>query len=132
MDKKVIQDAVEMTKNISANDILVPLQLEESELTPYPKVEYDVIMHYKLDKLIKDVNKKLEQWWQTKWWIQVSNWASVMYYQTLIRRNVDCGPEPEMPSENSKAGGQGLEPLHMPGLENEPDLYEDVEKDADK
>ena len=55
-----------------------------------------------------------------------------MYYQTLIRRNVDFGPEPEMPSENSKAGGQGLEPLHMSGLENEPDLYEDVEKDADK
>lgn len=43
------------------SDVLVPLQLEESELAPYPKIEYDVIMHYKLDKLIKDVNKRLEQ-----------------------------------------------------------------------
>lgn len=118
-DEKIIQDAVEMTKDIPANDILVPLQLEESELTPYPKVEYDVIMHYKLDKLIKDVNKKLEQWWQTKWWIQVSNWASVMYYQTLIRWNVDGGLKPEMPCENSEAGTMG--PIAAPLQEDDLD-----------
>lgn len=111
-------------------DVLVPLQLEESELAPYPKIEYDVIMHYKLDKLIKDVNKRLEQWRQTEWWIQVSNWASVMYYQTLVRRNVDSGAETEMPSQNPEADTQGSQPLYIPGLEDEPDLYEDVTEDA--
>ena len=116
MNKKIIKDAAEMTKGIPAKDILVPMQLEEdTELTPYPAVEYDVIMHYKLDKLIKDVNAKLEQWWQTEWWIQVSNWASVMYYQTLIRWNVDWDKT-----------------IHIPGLEDEPDLYEDIDGDGDK
>ena len=111
--EEIIKEAVEMTKDIPAKDVLVPMQSEETDLTPYPAIEYDVIMHYKLDKLIKDVNTRLEQWWQTEWWIQVSNWASVMYYQTLIRRNVDKG-------------------LDIPGLEDEPDLYEDVEGDVDE
>lgn len=115
-------------------DVLVPLQLEETNLTPYPEVEYDVIMHYKLDKLIKDVNKRLEQWRQTEWWIQVSNWASVMYYQTLIRRNVDGGAETEMPSQNSEDECLGSQagPLWegISFLNDEPDLYEDVTEDA--
>lgn len=113
---------------MATTDVLVPLQQEDGNLTPLPKIEYDVIMHYKLDKLIKDVNTRLEQWRQTKWWIQVSNWASIMYYQTLIRQNVDCGPKPEMPSENSENEHQGTEPIHIPSLEDEPDLYEDKEK----
>ena len=77
--KKIIDEAIELMENIPSidrnvsennfgdgitclnGDVLVPLQSEEGELAPYPKVEYDVIMHYKLDKLIKDVNAKLEQ-----------------------------------------------------------------------
>lgn len=117
------------TENTPATDILVPLQQGEENLTPLPKIEYDVIMHYKLDKLIKDVNTRLEQWRQTEWWIQVSNGASIMYYQTLIRWNVDSDEKPEMPSQNSEAGNVGPKPLNIPELEDEPDLYEDVWKD---
>jgi hypothetical protein len=32
-----------------------------------------------------------------------------------------------MPSENSETGGLGPKPLYIPGLEDEPDLYEDIE-----
>lgn len=53
-----------------------------------------------------------------------------MYYQTLVRRNVDSGAETEMPSQNSEADTQGSQPLYIPGLEDEPDLYEDVTEDA--
>ena len=35
-----------------------------------------------------------------------------------------------MPSENSKAGTMGPQPLSIPGLEEEEDLYEDITKDA--
>lgn len=59
--KDIIKEAMEMTKGIPAKDVLVPMQSEETDLTPYPAIEYDVIMHYKLDKLIKDVNTRLEQ-----------------------------------------------------------------------
>ena len=72
-----------------AKDVLVPLQTEEKELAPYPKIEYDVLTHYKLDKLIRDVNKRMEQGRQTKWGIQVSTWGSTMYYQAMVRWNVD-------------------------------------------
>lgn len=47
----------------------------------------------------------------------------------MERWNVDIAPEPEMPSEKSEAGCQGTEPLRIPGLEDEPDLYEDINKD---
>jgi len=47
-------------------DVLVPLQTEEKELAPYPAIEYDVLMHTNLDKLIRDVNNRLEQGRQTE------------------------------------------------------------------
>jgi len=31
-----------------------------------------------------------------------------------------------MPCENSEAGALGPKPLYIPGLEDEPDLYEDT------
>ena len=123
MEEKIINDW---------KDILVPLQLEEKELTPYPEVEYKVIEANTMDKLIRDVNNHLKNGRQTEWGVVVSSGQLSRFYQAMIRWNVDCGTKPEMPSENSKAGCQGTEPLHMPGLENEPDLYEDVEKDADR
>jgi hypothetical protein len=46
----------------------------------------------------------------------------------MIRWNVDAnvGLKPEMPCENSEAGALGTKPLYIPGLEDEPDLYEDT------
>ncbi len=41
----------------------------------------------------------------------------------------DFGLESEMPIENSEVGTMGPKPLYIPGLEDEPDLYEDIEKD---
>lgn len=130
VDEKVIQDAVEMTKDIPANDILVPLQLEENELAPYPKVEYMVIEATSIEKVVRDVNTQLGNGWQTEWGITVANWPVTKFYQTMIRRNVDGGAETEMPSQNSEDGTMGPKPLYIPGLEDEPDLYEDIEEDA--
>ena len=59
------------------------------------------------------------------------------FYQTLERRvikpedkealeEVKNGLKSEMPSENSEAGAMGSKGLSIPGLENEPDLYEDL------
>lgn len=132
MEEKIIDEAIQMTKSIPWGDVLVPLQLEEKELTPYPEVEYKVIEANTMDKLIRDVNNHLKNGRQTEWGVVVSSGQLSRFYQAMIRWNVDCGTKPEMPSENSKAGGQGTEPLHMPGLENEPDLYEDVNEDADR
>ena len=115
-----------MTKNITkreqimngstvVEDVLVPLQTEEKELAPYPAIEYDVLMHTNLDKLIRDVNNRLEQGRQTEWGIQVVAWPMTTYYQSRIRWNVDL--------EEDKV-------IHISGLENEPDLYDDVTEDG--
>lgn len=48
----------------------------------------------------------------------------------MERRNVDGDEKPEMPSQNSEADTVSPKPLDIPGLEDEPDLYEDIEKDA--
>lgn len=110
-------------------DILVPLAQEEKELAPFPQVEYTIVEAPTMDKLVRDVNTHLANGRVCDGGVQISGGPIARFYQSMERRNVDCGPEPEMPSENSKAGGQGPEPLHIPGLENEPDLYEDVEKE---
>ena len=132
VDKEIIDEAVDMVKDIPAEDVLTPLQLEETELTPFPEIEYKIIESTSMDKLVRDVNNHLKNGWQTEWGIQVASGNISKFYQSMIRWNVDAniGPKPEMPSENSKAGYQGTEPLHMPGLEDEPDLYEDVTEDA--
>jgi hypothetical protein len=59
VNKKTIETAMEMTKDIPAKDILVPLQLEEEDLTPYPNVEYDVVVETTLDKFNRKVNQML-------------------------------------------------------------------------
>ena len=132
MEEKIINEAIEMTKEVPWKDVLVPLAQEEKEVCPYPQVEYKIIEAPTMDKLVRDVNTHLANGRVCDGGVQVSNGPIARFYQSMERRNVDCRPEPEMPSKNSKAGGQGSEPLHMPGLENEEDLYEDIEKDADE
>lgn len=123
MEEKIINDW---------KDILVPLAQEEKEVYPYPQVEYTIVEAPTMDKLVRDVNTHLANGRVCDGGVQISSGPIARFYQSMERRNVDCRPEPEMPSENSKAGGQGPEPLHMPGLENEPDLYEDVNEDANR
>lgn len=114
MEKKIISDAIEMTKEIPWKDVLVPAPQEEVS-TPYPKVEYKIIESPTMDKLVRDVNIHLENGWVCDGWVQVSNGTSTRFYQSMERwvatEDVD-------------------NVIHIPGLENEPDLYEDIEKDA--
>lgn len=131
VSKEIVADAMEMTKDIPANDVLVPLQLEETELAPYPEIEYMIIEAGSIEKVVRDVNTQLQNGWQTEWGIQVINAGTWnRYYQSMIRWNVDGGLKPEMPCKNSEAGAMGPKPLYIPGLEDEPDLYEDITEDA--
>lgn len=75
VEKKIIDTAIELTKNIpptdgnvsendfdngttcNNGDVLVPLQLEESDLTPYPKSEYEVVVEQDLDKFNRKINQ---------------------------------------------------------------------------
>lgn len=134
VDKKTIETATEMTKGIPWKDVLVPLMQEEKELTPYPQVEYKVIEGNTMDKLTRDVNSHLQNGRQTEWWVQVVSGVSTRFYQSMIRWNIDANidAKPEMPSKNSEAGTMGPKPLDIPGLEDEEDLYEDIEKDAEQ
>lgn len=114
MEKKIISDVIEMTKGIPWKDVLVPAPQEEVS-TPYPKVEYKIIESPTMDKLVRDVNIHLGNGWVCDGWVQVSNGTSTRFYQSMERwvatEDVD-------------------NVIHIPGLENEPDLYEDIEKDA--
>lgn len=129
----MIKEAIELTKAIPGSDILTPLSQEDNNLTPYPEIEFDVVVEPTVDKFKNKINSMSQNWRQAEWWMNVIQTVSgVRFYQLMCRWNVDAnfGPEPEMPSKKSEAGCQGPESLHIPGLENEPDLYEDVEKDA--
>lgn len=114
MEKKIIDEAIEMTKGIPWKDVLVPAPQEEVS-TPYPKVEYKIIESPTMDKLVRDVNIHLENGWVCDGWVQVSNGTSTRFYQSMERWVVTEDVD---------------RVLHIPGLENEPDLYEDIEKDA--
>lgn len=134
MEKKIIDEAIEMTKGIPWKDVLVPMPQEEVS-TPYPKVEYKIIESPTMDKLVRDVNMHLTNGRVCDGGVQVSNGTSTRFYQSMERRVVrdDFGTEPEMPSENPEGDTQGpIAPLWegMKFLENEPDLYEDVTEDA--
>lgn len=134
-EREIVMEAMDMVKDIPAEDVLTPLQLEETELTPYPEVEYKIIESTSMDKLVRDVNNHLKNGWQTEWGIQVASGNISRFYQTLIRWNVDANidTKPEMPSKNSETGSLGPNaPLWegMKFLEDEEDLYEDIDKDA--
>lgn len=149
VEKKIIDTAIELTKNIpptdgnvsendfdngttcNNGDVLVPLQLEESDLTPYPKSEYEVVVEQDLDKFNRKINQLICNWWYPTWGVnvvQTTTWTR--FYQAMERWNVDIDEKPEMPSGNSEAGTMGPKPLLIPGLEDEPDLYEDIDKDV--
>lgn len=149
--KEIIDEAIELTKNIPSTDgnvsennlgnsttyvngyILTPSQQEDDkDLTPYPKTEYKIIEAPTMDKLVRDVNTHLANGRVCDGGVQVSSGTVTRFYQSMERRNVDIEPESEMPSQNSEAGTMGPKPLYIPGLEDEPDLYEDIEKDAEQ
>ena len=85
MDKKIISDVVEMTKGISWRDILTPLNEEEIDLAPLPEIEYKIVEWNTMDKLIRDVNAHLKNGRQTEWGVQVVNWQTTRFYQSMIR-----------------------------------------------
>lgn len=116
VDKEIIEEATEMTKGIPASDVLVPMQSEETDLTPLPKVEYKIIEANTMDKLIRDVNNHLKNGRQTEWGVQVVAWQLTRFYQSMIRW-VAKTEETSFWEVNKF-------------LENEEDLYEDIEKDA--
>lgn len=113
-----IKEATEMVKGIPGTDVLVPLQTEEEEnLTPYPEVEYDVLIDSNLSKLIRNVNARLKNWWYCDGGIQViatTTWTR--YYQAMERWVVKDEPLWEW----------------LKFLEKEPDLYEDIKWDAEE
>lgn len=132
MEKKIINDAIELVKNIPPTD---ETSLERNLETKQPRIsndllgeypisvteEYDVVVDSTLDKFIQSVNERLKDWWSINWWFNVvttSNWTK--FYQSMIRWDEKYEDE------------EKIQPLNMPGLENEPDLYEDVEKDANE
>ena len=136
--RELIMGAAEMTKDIPATDVLVPLQQEEQELVPFPEIEYKIVEWNTMDKLIRDVNAHLKNGRQTEWGVQVVSWQTTRFYQSMIRRvarsESDLVAKPEMPSEKSEAECLGTQagPLWegMSFLNDEPDLYEDVTEDA--
>lgn len=135
MDKKIIDKAVEMTKDIPWKDVLVPLAQGEKEICPYPQVEYKIIESPTMDKLVRDVNAHLANGRVCDGGVQVSSGPIARFYQSVERWVVrdDFGLKPEMPSENSEAGTMGGNAALWEGmkfLENEPDLYEDINKDG--
>lgn len=124
--KKIIEDAIELTKDIPATDeevlakfdslewtdVLTPLEAnDEINLTPEPQAEYDVVIDTNIDKLIKDVNVRLKNWWSCIGWVQVTSWTHTKFYQTLVRWNVDVE----------------ITPISNLFDEDEENLYEDVE-----
>ena len=134
-EREIVMNAADMVKDIPASDVLVPLQQEDKELTPFPEIEYKVVEAPTMDKLVRDVNNHLKNGRQTEWGVQVSSGNLTRFYQSMIRWNVDADlvAKPEMPSENSETGDLGTNsPLWegMKFLEDEEDLYEDIEKDA--
>jgi hypothetical protein len=68
-----------------------------------------------MDKLVRDVNTHLANGRVCDGGVQVSSGPIVRFYQSMERRVVT--------EETDKV-------IHILGLENEPDLYEDIEKDA--
>lgn len=116
MDRKIIDDSIELTSGIPWRDVLTPLNEEEIDLVPLPEIEYKIVEASTMDKLVRDVNNHLKNGRQTEWWVQVTNGQLTRFYQSLIRW-VAKSEETDFWRANKF-------------LENEEDLYEDVTEDA--
>lgn len=117
MDRKIIDDSIELTSGISWRDILTPLNEEEIDLVPLPEIEYKIIEANTMDKLIRDVNAHLKNGRQTEWGVQVATGNLTRFYQSMIRW---VAREETSFWKTNKF------------LENEEDLYEDVENNAEQ
>lgn len=118
VEKEIIKDAVEMTNGVPWKDVLVPLTQENTNLTPYPKVEYKIIESPTMDKLVRDVNTHLANGRVCNGGVQVSNGISTRFYQSM-ERWVATDELTSFWKDNEF-------------LLNEPDLYEDMKKDVDE
>lgn len=111
---KIIDDAIDLVKNIPSTD---EPSLEKFESTEQPNVslnpEYTIIASPSWAELIELVNTYIKEDWVTCWGVsvvQTSTWTR--FYQAMERWTwTNIG-------------------LNISGLEDEPDLYEDIEKDA--
>lgn len=114
VEKKIINDATELVKNIPSTD---EPTLESFYKTEQPNIslapEYTIIASPSWVELIELVNTYMKEDWVTCWGvsvIQTNAWTR--FYQAMERWTwVRVG-------------------LNIPGLEDEPDLYEDIEKDV--
>ena len=118
MEKKIISEAIEMTKDIPWKDILVPLAQEDENLTPPPKVEYKIIESPTMDKLVRDVNTHLANGRVCDGGVQVSSGPIARFYQSMERWVV---------TDELTSFWKANELLL-----DEPDLYEDIDEDADE
>ncbi len=114
---KIIDDAIDLVKNIPPTD---ETSLEKFESTEQPNVslnpEYTIVASPSWAELIELVNTYIKEDWVTCWGVsavRTSTW--LRFYQAMERWNVNW---------EEKVW------LNIPGLEDEPDLYEDIEKDA--
>lgn len=117
MEKKIISDVIEMTKGIPWKDVLVPAPQEEVS-TPYPKVEYKIIESPTMDKLVRDVNTHLANGRVCDGGVQVSSGPIARFYQSMERW---------VATDELTSFWKANELLL-----DEPDLYEDVDGDADR
>lgn len=100
MEERIIEDAIEMTKNIPWTDVLTPIIPEEKELAPYPEVEYIIVEAPSMDKLVRDVNNHLKCGWVCDGGVQITTnnlWAK--FYQSMERWKV---PTEEVFTEKEK------------------------------
>lgn len=118
MEKKIISEVIEMTKDIPWKDILVPLAQEDENLTPPPKVEYKIIESPTMDKLVRDVNTHLANGRVCDGGVQVSSGPIARFYQS-VERWVATDELTSFWKANEL-------------LLDEPDLYEDIDEDADE
>lgn len=114
VEKKIINDAAELVKNIPPTDEPTPESFCETEQPGISfNPEYTIIGSASREDLIELVNTYMAEDWITCWGVSVvrtSTW--LRFYQAMERWTW------------ARTG------LNIPGLEDEPDLYEDVEKDV--
>ena len=117
VDKKIIDEAIEMTKNIPWRDVLGPSLVEEWDNSYEYDVEYLVIMEKTLDKFERRLNEASKQWWYPSWWMTVCQTSIGNTFYILLERGVVLSKEETTPI------------AHLFD-ENEPDLYDDIDENV--